>query len=165
MHFSFETLTAWCAGKEKMKCPYCRSENLKTLETRDSPNNVARRRRECVDCGKRFTTYEYVEVVKLMVKKKDGSIESFDLDKIIRGLQNACGKRPVRMEQIRILAEQARQELMLKDREEVSSREIGDIVMKYLRKLDRVAYVRFASVYRNFEEPNDFVRVLQEVKK
>lgn len=148
-----------------MKCPYCRSENLKTLETRDSPNNAARRRKECAECGKRFTTYEYVEVVELMVRKKDGRIEGFDLNKIIRGLQNACEKRPVTMEQIRSLAEQVRQELALKDREEVSSREIGDIVMKHLKKLDRVAYVRFASVYRNFEEPEDFTRVLQEVKK
>jgi transcriptional repressor NrdR len=148
-----------------MKCPYCNSENLKTLETRDSPNNAARRRKECADCEKRFTTYEYVEVVELMVKKKDGSIESFDLNKIIRGLQNACGKRPVTMDQIRALAEMVRQELMLKDKVEISSREIGDIVMKHLKKLDRVAYVRFASVYRSFEEPEDFARVLQEVKK
>lgn len=125
-----------------MKCPYCRSKILKTLETRDSLNNVARRRRECADCGKRFTAYEYVEVVEIVVKKKDVSVE-----------------------QIRLLAEQVRQELTLKDKEEVSSREIGNVVMKHLKKLDRVAYVRFASVYRNFEEPADFARVLQEVKE
>ncbi len=148
-----------------MKCPYCRSENLKTLETRDSPDNTVRRRKECADCGKRFTTYEYVETVELMVKKKDGRIERFDLNKIIRGLQKACEKRPVTMEQIHELAEQVRQDLMLHGKEEITSREIGDLVMKYLKNLDRIAYIRFASVYRQFEEPEDFKRIIQEVRK
>jgi transcriptional repressor NrdR len=148
-----------------MKCPYCGSENLKTLETRDSPDNTVRRRKECVDCGKRFTSYEYVETVELMVRKKDGRLERFDLNKIIRGLQKACEKRPVTMDQIHELAEHARQDLMLGGKEEVSSQEIGDLVMKYLKSLDRIAYIRFASVYRQFEEPEDFRRVLQEVKK
>ena len=148
-----------------MKCPYCGSENLKTLETRDSPDNTVRRRKECADCGKRLTTYEYVETVELMVRKKDDKLEHFDLNKIIRGLQNACEKRPVTMEQIHKLAEQVRQDLMSSCKDEVSSREIGDLVMKYLKNLDRIAYIRFASVYRQFEEPEDFKRVLQEVKK
>jgi len=148
-----------------MNCPYCGSENLKTLETRDSPDNTVRRRKECIDCGKRFTSYEYVETVELMVRKKDGRLERFDLNKIIRGLQKACEKRPVTMEQIRELAEHVRQDLTRLGKEEVSSQEIGDLVMKYLKNLDRVAYVRFASVYRRFEEPEDFRRVLQEVKK
>jgi transcriptional repressor NrdR len=148
-----------------MKCPYCGSENLKTLETRDSPENTVRRRKECADCGKRFTTYEYVETVELMVRKKDDRLERFDLNNIIRGLQKACEKRPITMEQIRELAEHVRQDLMLSGKDEVSSREIGDLVMKYLKNLDRIAYIRFASVYRQFEEPEDFRRVLQEVKK
>jgi transcriptional repressor NrdR len=148
-----------------MKCPYCGSENLKTLETRDSLDNTVRRRKECADCGKRFTTYEYVETVELMVRKKDGKLEHFDLNKIIRGLQNACEKRPVTMEQIHELAEHVRQDLMSSGKDEVSSREIGDLVMKYLKNLDRIAYIRFASVYRQFEEPEDFKRVLQEVRK
>jgi len=148
-----------------MKCPYCGSENLKTLETRDSPDNNLRRRKECIDCGKRFTTYEYVETVELMVKKKDGRLERFDLNKIIRGLQKACEKRPVNMNQIHGLAERVRQDLMLAGKDEVSSSEIGDLVMKYLKNLDRIAYIRFASVYRRFEEPEDFRRVLLEVKK
>jgi transcriptional repressor NrdR len=147
-----------------MKCPYCGSENLKTLETRDSPDNTVRRRRECMDCGKRFTSYEYVETVELMVKKKDGRLERFDLNKLITGLQKACEKRPVTMEQIHGLAEHVRQDLMMLGKEEVSSREVGDLVMKYLKKLDRISYVRFASVYRSFEEPEDFQRVLKEVK-
>jgi len=148
-----------------MKCPYCGSENLKTLETRDSPDNTVRRRKECVDCGKRFTTYEYVETIELMVKKRDDRLERFDLNKIIRGLQKACEKRPATMEQIHGLAEHVRQDLMLSGKEEVSSQEIGDLVMKYLKKLDRIAYIRFASVYRKFEEPEDFKRVLSEVKE
>ena len=147
-----------------MNCPYCGSENLKTLETRDSPDNTIRRRRECEYCGKRFTSYEYVETVELMVKKKDGRLERFDLNKIIRGLQKACEKRPVTMEQIHEVAEHVRQDLMARGKEEVSSREIGDSVTRYLRKLDRVAYIRFASVYREFEEPEDFQKLLKEVK-
>jgi transcriptional repressor NrdR len=148
-----------------MRCPYCNSENIKTLETRDSPENTTRRRRECVNCGKRFTTYEYVETVELMVRKKDGRLERFDVNKMIRGLQKACEKRPVTMSQMNELAERVRQDLMLKDTEEVSSREIGDLVMKYLKKVDRIAYIRFASVYKQFEEPEDFRRLLLEVKK
>ena len=149
----------------RMKCPYCGLENIRTLETRDSPNNTVRRRKECMDCGRRFTTYEYIETVELMVRKNDGRIERFDLNKIIRGLQKACEKRPVTMEQIYELAERVRQDLMMLGKEEVSSQEIGDLVMKYLKKLDRIAYVRFASVYRRFEEPEDFRRILKEVRK
>jgi len=103
--------------------------------------------------------------VELMVKKKDGRIERFDLNKVIRGLQKACEKRPVTMEQIRDLAERVRQDLMMKGKEEISSKEIGDLVMKYLKNFDRVAYIRFASVYKQFEEPEDFKRVLQEVRR
>jgi transcriptional repressor NrdR len=147
-----------------MKCPYCGSENLKTLETRDSPDNTVRRRKECSDCGKRFTSYEYVESVELIVRKKDGRTERFDLNKIVRGLQKACEKRPVSMEQIRVLAERVRQDLTMLGKDEVTSQEVGDLVMKYLKKLDRVAYVRFASVYKSFEEPEDFTRVLKEVR-
>ncbi len=147
-----------------MNCPYCGSEDLKTLETRDSQDNTVRRRKECAVCGKRFTSYEYVETVELMVKKKDGRLERFDLNKIVRGLQKACEKRPVTMDQIHQLSEQVRQDLMVLGKGEASSREIGDIVIKYLKKLDRVAYIRFASVYRQFEEPEDFQKLLKEVK-
>ncbi len=148
-----------------MRCPYCNSENSKTLETRDSPENTTRRRRECISCGKRYTTYEYVETVELMVRKKDGQLQRFDVNKVIRGLQKACEKRPVNMSQINELAEKVRQDLMLKGTEEVASREIGDSIMKYLKQVDRVAYIRFASVYKQFEEPEDFRRLLLEVKK
>jgi transcriptional repressor NrdR len=152
-------------GKGRMKCPYCGLENIRTLETRDSTNNTVRRRKECMDCGRRFTTYEYIEAVELMVRKKDGMIERFDLNKIVKGLQKACEKRPVTMEQLHNLAERVRQDLMMKGKEEVSSQEIGDFAAKYLKKLDRVAYIRFASVYKRFEEPKDFRRILKEVRK
>jgi transcriptional repressor NrdR len=148
-----------------MKCPYCGSEEFKTLETRDSLENTTRRRKECISCGKRFTTYEYVESVEIMVRKKEGKLEQFDVNKIIRGLQKACEKRPVNMEQINQLASQVRQDLMSGGKGEVSSQEIGDLVMNRLKGLDRIAYIRFASVYKKFEEPEDFGRLLLEVKK
>ncbi len=148
-----------------MKCPYCGSEEFKTLETRDSQENTTRRRKECISCGKRFTTYEYVETVELMVKKKNGTLQRFDVNKIIGGLQKACEKRPVQMEQINVLANRVRQDLMLGGKGEVTSQEIGDLVMKYLKDLDRIAYIRFASVYKKFEEPEDFKQVLLEVKQ
>lgn len=148
-----------------MKCPFCGSEDLRTLETRDSPNNVVRRRKECLNCKRRFTTYEYIETIEVMVRKKDGRIERFDLNKIIRGLQKACEKRPVTMKQIRDLAEQVKQDLMMQGKDEISSQEIGDLVIQYLKNLDHVAYIRFASVYRRFEEPEDFQRIIREVKE
>ncbi len=148
-----------------MKCPYCGSEEFKTLETRDSLENTTRRRKECVSCGKRFTTYEYIETVEIMVRKKDGKLERFDANKLIRGLQKACEKRPVTMDQINVLASKVRQDLMSLGKEEVSTVEIGDLVMKYLKELDRIAYIRFASVYKKFEEPEDFRQLLLEVKK
>jgi transcriptional repressor NrdR len=148
-----------------MRCPYCNSEENKTLETRDSPENTTRRRKECMSCGKRYTTYEYLETIELMVKKKDGQLERFDVNKIIRGLQKACEKRPVTLAQINELASQVRQDLMSKGTEEVTSREIGDLIIKYLKGVDRIAYIRFASVYKQFEEPEDFRKLLLEVKK
>jgi transcriptional repressor NrdR len=148
-----------------VKCPYCGSAEYKTLETRDSSENTTRRRKECVACGKRFTTYEYVETVEVMVRKKDGKLERFDVNKIIRGLQKACEKRPVTMDQINELAGIVRQAVMMKGKEEIKSKEIGDLVMKYLKELDHISYIRFASVYRKFEEPEDFRRLLLEVKK
>ena len=108
-----------------MKCPYCGSENLKTLETRDSPDNTVRRRKECESCERRFTTYEYVETVELMVKKKDGRSERFDVNKIVRGLQKACEKRSVTMEQIHELAERVRQDLVARGKDEITSRRSG----------------------------------------
>lgn len=148
-----------------MKCPYCGSESTRTLETRNSPDNAVRRRKECVECERRFTTYEYVEVVEIMVKKKDGKFERFDLNKIVRGLQKACEKRPIKPEQVYEIAEFVRKSLMKKGKKEVSSQEIGELVITYLKEIDRIAYIRFASVYREFEEPEDFKQIIREVKK
>jgi transcriptional repressor NrdR len=145
-----------------LKCPYCGSEEQRTLETRDSPNNMVRRRKECSACGKRFTTYEQIEEIELMVRKKDGRLERFNSDKIIKGLQKACEKRPVSLEQIKDIAEQVRQRIIAEGRDEVTSREIGDMVISHLKDLDYVCYVRFASVYREFKEPGDFKEFMRE---
>lgn len=145
-----------------MQCPFCGSEELRTLETRDSTNNMIRRRKECLACGKRVTTYEYIEEIELMVQKKDGRLERFNPDKIIMGLQKASEKRPITLEQIKDIAEKVRQEIISEGKDEVTSKEIGGRVMAHLRNLDYVAYVRFASVYRDFKEASDFQRLMNE---
>lgn len=145
-----------------MNCPFCGSSELRTLETRDSPNNMNRRRKECTNCSRRITTYEYVELVELMVKKKDGRLERFNLDKIIKGLQKAAEKRPISHDQIRDIAEKVRQEILSKGNEVIFSTEVGDRIMMHLKELDYVAYVRFASVYREFKEPRDFEKLMKE---
>jgi len=147
-----------------LRCPFCGSNDLRTLETRDSPNNMTRRRKECIVCEKRFTTYEYIEEIELMVKKKDGRLERFDNDKIIKGLQKACEKRPVSIDQMRSIAEEIRQEIIAEGREQVSSSEIGDRVMDHLKEIDYVSYVRFASVYKEFKDPSDFSKFVKEKK-
>ena len=124
-----------------------------------------RRRKECLDCGRRMTTYEYIEEIELMVRKKDGRLERFNLDKIVKGLQKACEKRPVSLEDMRDLAERVRQSILEEGREVVSSQEIGDLVMGFLKELDYVSYVRFASVYRNFTDPEDFDKLLSESRQ
>ena len=145
-----------------MNCTFCGSSELRTLETRDSPNNMNRRRKECTNCERRFTTYEYVDLVELMVKKKDGRLERFNLDKIVRGLQKAAEKRPISPDQIREIAEKVRQDILSEGKEVISSTEVGDRIMMRLKELDYVAYVRFASVYREFKEPKDFEKLMKE---
>lgn len=145
-----------------MNCPFCGSDALKTLETRDSPNNMNRRRKECVSCGRRITTYEYIELIELMVQKKDGRMERFNIDKIITGLQKASEKRPISLEQIKNIAESVRQEILSEGKEIISSTEIGDRIMKQLKEIDYIAYVRFASVYREFKDPKDFEKLMKE---
>jgi transcriptional repressor NrdR len=121
-----------------------------------------RRRKACTSCGRRITTYEYIELIELMVKKKDGRLERFNLDKIIRGLQKAAEKRPISPEQIRDIAEKVRQGILSEGKEVISSTEVGDLIMIHLKKLDYVAYVRFASVYREFKELEDFEKLMKE---
>lgn len=149
-----------------MKCPYCRSKNDKVIDSRSSKEGAAvRRRRECLQCKKRFTTYEYVETVPLMVIKKDGRREHFDRQKIISGLLKACEKRPISIDKIENLTSSIERGIMKKFDREVGSKEIGELVMQTLANLDEVAYVRFASVYRQFKDVNQFMRELKGILK
>jgi transcriptional repressor NrdR len=147
-----------------MRCPYCQATDHGVLESRDSEDGASiRRRRECLKCGKRFTTYERVEGLDLKVLKKDGRTEEFDREKIKRGLVKATWKRPVTMEQIEEICEEV--ELRLRNRKTTTVRswEIGKMVIGRLRKLDPLGYLLFASVYRDFEGIEDFKREIDEL--
>ncbi len=145
-----------------MRCPKCSHQNDKVIDSRSAQNGeVIRRRRQCLQCGFRFTTYEEIIKARLRVIKRDGRHEDFDRNKLIRGIQRACEKRPISEEQIENLADSIINELDGEYDREVSSTTIGEKVMERLEKLDEVAYVRFASVYRRFKDVNQF---LTEVK-
>ncbi len=147
-----------------MKCPFCNHSQNKVTDSRDtSEGSAIRRRRECVSCGKRFTTYEYVEQTPLMVVKKDGRREPFSHQKILTGLLKACEKRPISVEALENVAAEIEAELQKKFDQELASHYIGELVMEKLAKLDDVAYVRFASVYRQFKDINQFMRELRGV--
>lgn len=147
-----------------MKCPYCASKNDKVVDSRSSnEGNSIRRRRECIKCKKRFTTYEYIEIVPLMVVKKDGRRVPFDRQKITAGLLKACEKRPISMEKIETLVSNIERAIIRKFDREVDSKEIGELVIQSLSNLDEVAYVRFASVYRQFKDVNQFMRELKDI--
>jgi transcriptional repressor NrdR len=140
-----------------MKCPYCGHNDDKVLDSRSIREGEGiRRRRECFTCGRRYTTYEAIEEVRLVVVKKDQSREPFDRSKILRGMVTACGKRPVSMAQLELAADEIERALYNKGDREVTSSEIGDRVIEKLRRLDEVAYIRFASVYRQFEDVTQF---------
>ena len=146
-----------------MRCPYCGHENTRVIDSRPAEdNNAIRRRRICDDCGKRFTTYEKIEVIPMMVIKKDENREVYDRNKIEGGVLRACHKRPVSADQIGRLVDEVETEIFNSGKKEVSSKEIGEMVMDKLKDLDAVAYVRFASVYREFKDVNTF---LSELKK
>jgi len=148
-----------------MKCPFCGHQEDKVVDSRASADGRSiRRRRECLGCGKRFTTYEHVEEQPLMVIKKDGRREPFDRHKVLAGLVKACEKRPVGMEDLERLVDELERELSRQFEREVPSREIGERVMRQLHALDPVAYVRFASVYREFKDVEQFMRELQELR-
>ena len=147
-----------------MKCLYCNATESRVIDSRPTDEGLAiRRRRECVNCGRRFTTYEKIETVQIMVVKKDGSREAFDADKIRRGLFKACEKRPVAMHDVDALVRDVEQQIMNSLEQEVSSSRIGEMVMERLRNLDEVAYVRFASVYRSFCDINTFMEELKSL--
>ena len=147
-----------------MKCPFCLHDEDKVIDSRSSNEGKSvRRRRECSKCKKRFTTYEYVEEVPLMVIKKDGRRESFDRNKIISGILKACEKRPVSVEKVEGLVDRVEKELQKSFDKEVKAQVVGELVMDYLHKLDEVAYVRFASVYRQFKDINQFMKELKDL--
>lgn len=147
-----------------MKCPFCLHDEDKVIDSRSSNEGKSvRRRRECSKCKKRFTTYEYVEEVPLMVIKKDGRRESFDRNKIISGILKACEKRPVSMEKVETVVDRVEKELQKSFDKEVKAQVVGELVMEHLHRLDEVAYVRFASVYRQFKDINHFMKELKDL--
>lgn len=147
-----------------MKCPECGYEDSKVIDSRPAENKI-RRRRECLSCKCRFTTYEMVETIPLMVVKKDNTIEPFDRDKLINRLARATVKRPVQIEDLEKMVEDIVQELQSQFRREVSSDEIGELVLRRLKDIDKVAYIRFASVYRDFNDIDSFVRIISELNE
>lgn len=147
-----------------MKCPYCENEDTKVIDSRHTEEGHAiRRRRECDVCGKRFTTYEKVEEMVLMVVKKDGSREAFDRNKIMNGIIKACEKRPVTADEIDRIVSEIERGLNNMMEKEVSSNFIGELIMEQLQKVDEVAYVRFASVYRQFTDVSTFVAEIEKL--
>ena len=145
-----------------MRCPYCGAEDTKVTDSRPSENTI-RRRRECIVCDRRFTTYERIEVIPLMVVKKDGMREEFDRSKIEKGLLRACHKRPVSADTIAKMVDEIENELLSGGEKEIPSSKIGEMVMKRLAAVDDVAYVRFASVYREFKDVKTFVKEIEKM--
>lgn len=149
-----------------MRCPFCGHDEDKVIDSRPADEGAAiRRRRECIHCGSRFTTYEKVENLPLMVIKKDGSRQPFNRDKLIAGIQKSCEKRPVSTEQIEALVDGIESKYQNSLKREVSSRDIGESVMDELKSIDEVAYVRFASVYRQFKDVSSFLNELNKILK
>lgn len=148
-----------------MQCPYCRTDNDRVIDSRASQDGFAiRRRRECLSCKRRYTTYERVEEPAIKVIKKDGVREPFERDKIKRGLEKACWKRPISGEQIEAIVAGIEGEVHAHFDAEVESRYLGELVMQRLREIDHVAFVRFASVYREFKDIRDFVAELRGIE-
>ncbi|MDP2720949.1 MAG: transcriptional regulator NrdR [bacterium] len=149
-----------------MKCPYCAYEENQVLDSRDNEDlSSVRRRRECLKCGKRFTTYERVEMVDLFIIKKDGRREQFERNKLLVGIQRACEKRPISIDTIEDTVDEIEQNLRKRKTTEIPSKVIGEIVTRRLKALDKVAYIRFASVYRAFEDVESFEKEVQNLLK
>ena len=147
-----------------MKCPFCGHPESKVIDSRPADENASiRRRRECLACGKRFTTYETVECLPIVVIKKDGSRQSFDRQKVLRGMIRACEKRPVSLAELERIADEIEQELQNSMEREIRTADIGEKVMERLRSVDQVAYVRFASVYRQFKDLDTFMAELNKL--
>jgi transcriptional repressor NrdR len=147
----------------KMKCPFCNNENTRVIDSRPAEDNSSiRRRRACDECGKRFTTYEKVETIPLVVIKKDNNRETYERSKIEAGVMRACHKRPISVHQINALIDEVETTIFNREEKEIESKVIGELVMDKLKDLEAVAYVRFASVYREFKDVNTF---MDELKK
>ncbi len=147
-----------------MKCPYCVHNENQVLDSRDSEDlSFVRRRRECLKCSKRFTTYERIEMVDLFVIKKDGRREQFDRNKLLSGIKKACEKRPISMDTVKETVDEIEQSLRKKETTEIPCKVVGEIVIRRLRALDKVAYIRFASVYRAFEDVESFEKEVQSL--
>ena len=147
-----------------MKCPFCSHENTRVIDSRPTEDdNSIRRRRVCDECGKRFTTYEKVETIPLIVIKKDNNRETYDRSKIEAGVLRACHKRPISANQINRLVDEVETEIFNREEKEIPSQVIGELVMNKLKDLEAVAYVRFASVYREFKDINTFMEELKSV--
>ncbi len=147
-----------------MRCLYCNCTESKVIDSRSADDDkTIRRRRECLGCGRRFTTYETIEISPLLVVKTDGTRQAFDIGKIKRGIVKACEKRPVSIEQIDALAEEIAKKVYNSMEQEIKSKDIGEMVMEALKELDEVAYVRYASVYRSFKDINSFMSELQRM--
>jgi transcriptional repressor NrdR len=147
-----------------MICPYCHSKNIMVVDSRDVDEKTVRRRRACSNCSKRFTTYEKIEMSNIMVIKKEDKREQFDKNKIINGMIKACEKRPVSSERINAMADRIESKIRKNGINEIKSSKIGDMVMLELLKADPVAYIRFASVYRQFDSPAEFTKVIEIFK-
>ena len=149
-----------------MKCPFCNESDTKVIDSRPADDNSSiRRRRQCESCGKRFTTYEKLETMPLMVIKKDNSREAYDRSKIEAGILHSCHKRPVSTQQINALVDEVENEIFNMEEKGVATAAIGEIVMDKLKALDEVAYVRFASVYREFKDVNTFMEEIGKLLK
>lgn len=145
-----------------MKCPECTCEESKVIDSRPTENKV-RRRRECINCGHRFTTYEIIEEIPLMVIKKDNTIEPFDREKLVERLCRAAVKRPVKLETIENMVEEVATELKNTLQREITSDKIGELVLRKLKDIDHVAYIRFASVYKDFSDVDSFMKIISEI--
>lgn len=149
-----------------MRCPYCSEDTSKVIDSRPvEEGNSIRRRRECENCRKRFTTYEKIEQVSMMVVKKDNTREFFDREKLLKGIVRSCEKRPISMQQMEDLVSDVEKDLMNRMQQEIDSKAIGEIVMEKLKEIDEVSYVRFASVYRQFKDVNSFFDELKKIMK
>lgn len=148
-----------------MKCPYCGKENTRVIDSRPTDDSSIRRRRQCDECGKRFTTYEKVVTLPLIVVKKDNNREPYDREKIVAGIVRSCHKRPISMTQINDMVDDIEGQIFNMGEKEIPTTTIGSIVMDKLKDLDEVAYVRFASVYREFKDVNTFMDEIKKILK